>query len=116
MRQPVIAPPGVEIIYQPSADGFMTDWLEARGQRALEMTIGAAPSCGVEIERIYVYGVEFYDEPTRWIVVSPHVHGTHDQSFAYWGVLADTVARPNTPPPTCAANADVTIQVSVWDA
>jgi hypothetical protein len=116
MSRQVTSRPEVEVLYQPSVDGLMTDWLAERVERGISITIDAAPACGVEVERVYVSGVEFVEEPTRWIMISPHVVGSDDQAYEYWGVLAEAFVRLNEPPPPSADNADVTVQVSVhWD-
>ena len=110
-----IAPPAtIPIIVQSSVDDLMTDWLAERVTRAIGIVITEAPTCNIRIREIHVYGFEYYSETTRVIFVSPEVEASHDDVFAYWGVLADAFAKLNQEPlPPGAENPDVTVEISV---
>jgi len=114
VSQSIAPPSSIPILFQPSVDELMTDWLAERVKRAIEIVIAEAPACNVEIREIHVFGFEYYDEPTRVIFVNPVVEATRDDAYEYWGVLADAFADLNRQPlPPGSKNTDVTVEITV---
>jgi hypothetical protein len=113
VSQPAAPPASIKIIYDPTVDELMTDWLAERVQRAVEIAIDAAARCSVHLKEIWVEGWESYEEPTRELVVIPEIVALDNDGFEYWSVLAMAINKLNQPPPPGATNRDVTVQVSV---
>ncbi|MGH9175549.1 MAG: hypothetical protein ACRD1H_14380 [Vicinamibacterales bacterium] len=113
VSQSIAPPANVPIVYDPTADDLIVDWLAERVRQAIQIVIDAAPRCGVTLKNIWVEGWESYEEPTRELVVIPEVGASDDAVSEFWGILAEAISALNQPPPPGAKNDDVTIQVSV---
>jgi len=108
------APPiSVKVVYDPSADELMTDWLSKRVQKAIELVVAAAARTGVAVKDISVFGTDYYDNSYRQIFIWINVDAPDDEAYDYWGIVARPVHGLNQPPPAGAENADVRLEVSV---
>jgi len=103
----------IPIDIQPSARELMTDWLQERVQRAIDIVEDAAMRSNISVRDISVFGTDYFDDLYRQIFVWVNVDADANDAYAYWGDLAGPIRKLNQPPPPGAQNSDVRLEVSV---